>query len=514
MARRAKLKARRADVAGDGLSILFCCFSTALVMTIAVWIVFQSGSTLRFGDAEAHLNIARRIIDSRTPGWAQVGTTWLPLPHLLMLPLVRIDSLWTTGLAGAITSAVCMTVATSFLFAAVQRLLGSTAAAASSAVFLLNPNTLYLGSIPMTESVFFAALFALLYCSLLPGWGGVIGAGFAALAGSLTRYEAWFLLPFTALYILFHAEERRWVKAIVFSCIAGAGPLLWFAHNWFYFSDPLYFYRGPYSAIAIQGNLPYPGRGNWRVALQYYGTAAQLLCGWPVFVMGLAGCFAAWSRRVLWPLFLLALPPAFYVWSIHSSSTPIHIPTLAPFSYYNTRYALALLPLAAFGCAGLARFGKPFALVVIVVSLSPFLLHPGEPPLTWKESEENSKYRREWVRQASEFLLKNAAPGDTYFTSFNDITAIYRTLGVPLRHTLTGDMNPDFSLAELLPSFYLHEDWAVVMGGDHVQGILDKTRLKGPRYDLAARIVVKYSQVIEIYQRYETPVLETARREK
>ncbi len=513
MARRAKPRAQSGD-GGDAFSVLFCLFATALVMTAALWFVFKTGNTLRFGDAEAHLNIARRIIDSRTPGWAQVGTTWLPLPHLLMLPLVRIDSLWQTGLAGAIPSALCMTAATTFLFAAVQRVLGAAAGTAAAAVFLLNPNTLYLGSIPMTEAVFFAALFAVLYFTLLPGWGGVFGAAFAALAGSLTRYEAWFLLPFVALYVLLQGGDRRWAKAMVFCCIAGAGPLLWFAHNWWYFNDALYFYRGPYSAISIQGKAPYPGRGDWRMALQYYGTAAQLLCGWPVFVLGLAGCFAAWSRKVLWPLFLLALPPVFYVWSIHSSSTPIHIPTLAPFSYYNTRYALALLPLAAFGCAGIGRFGKIFAALVILASISPFLLHPTEPPLTWKESDENSRYRLEWVRQATNFLRANAAPQDTYFTSFNDITAIYRTLGVPLRHTLTGDMNPDFALAEIRPDLFLHQNWAVVMGGDYVQGIIDKARLKGPRYELAHRIVVKYSPVIEIYQRYETPVLETPRREK
>ena len=75
-----------------------------------------------YGDAEAHLNIARRILDSRTPGWYQVGTTWLPLPHLLMIPLVRNDWYWKTGLAGAVTSAVAMTFAAAFFFAAVRRL--------------------------------------------------------------------------------------------------------------------------------------------------------------------------------------------------------------------------------------------------------------------------------------------------------------------------------------------------------------------------------------------------------
>ena len=80
-------------------------------MACAVWYFYRTGATLYYGDAEAHLNIARRIIDSRTPGWNQIGTTWLPLPHLLMIPFVRHDRLWMTGLAGAIPSAIAMALA-------------------------------------------------------------------------------------------------------------------------------------------------------------------------------------------------------------------------------------------------------------------------------------------------------------------------------------------------------------------------------------------------------------------
>ena len=60
-------------------------------MAAAVAWFYRTGAILYYGDAEAHLNIARRIVDSRTPGWCQLGTTWLPLPHLLMIPLVRHD---------------------------------------------------------------------------------------------------------------------------------------------------------------------------------------------------------------------------------------------------------------------------------------------------------------------------------------------------------------------------------------------------------------------------------------
>src|SRR5271169_6117079 len=98
-------------------SIALCILASAAVMAAAIVWFYRTGAILYFGDAEAHLNIARRIVDSRTPGWSQIGTTWLPLPHLLMLPLVRHDWLWRTGLAGAITSGLSMTIAVAFLFA-------------------------------------------------------------------------------------------------------------------------------------------------------------------------------------------------------------------------------------------------------------------------------------------------------------------------------------------------------------------------------------------------------------
>ena len=83
-------------------------------MAGAVTYFYKTGATLYSGDAEAHLDIARRIVDSRTPGWDQVGTAWLPLPHLLMIPLVRYDWLWRTGLAGGITSGIAMALAATF----------------------------------------------------------------------------------------------------------------------------------------------------------------------------------------------------------------------------------------------------------------------------------------------------------------------------------------------------------------------------------------------------------------
>ncbi len=493
-----------------GAAVL-CFLLSAVTMAAAIGYFYRSGSILYSGDAEAHLDIARRVVDSRTPGWSQIGTTWLPLPHLLMIPLVRHDWLWRTGLAGAIVSGVSMSLAAAFLFASVQRIFANTtAAAAAVAVFLLNPNVLYVGSVPLTEPVSFAACLALLYFTVrfraTQGWGALLGAGIAGLAGALTRYEGWFLLPFAAAYILVSDRGRRWVPFVLFCLIAGAGPALWLAHNRWYFGDPLYFYRGPYSALAIQGNANYPGRGDWRVAIEYFFAAGILVAGWPALVMGGVGAVVALFRRAFWPLLFLSMPPLFYVWSIHSSGTPVFVPTLWPHTFYNIRYALAFLPLAVFGIAALAQlaspqFAKLSAFALVGIALLPFAIHPAEHSIVWQEADVNSRARRQWVSQAADFLRAAAGPHETFFTSFGDLTAIYRTLGIPLRDTLTGDNDVEWDGAVARPDLFLHADWAVVTGGDTVQGVIDKARLHGPRYQLARRITVKGAPAVEIYRR-------------
>ena len=60
----------------------------AMGASIASYLYFlHRGVTLAYPDAISHLLIARRVIDSPTGGVAQLGAVWLPLPHLLTLPL-------------------------------------------------------------------------------------------------------------------------------------------------------------------------------------------------------------------------------------------------------------------------------------------------------------------------------------------------------------------------------------------------------------------------------------------
>ena len=95
------------------------------------------------------------MLDSRTPGPEQIGTVWLPLPHLLMLPFVDARRLVAQRAGGRHSIGVCFVLAGAFLFA---RRAGayslSAAALAVALLFALNPNMLYLQSTPMTEPLF------------------------------------------------------------------------------------------------------------------------------------------------------------------------------------------------------------------------------------------------------------------------------------------------------------------------------------------------------------------------
>jgi 4-amino-4-deoxy-L-arabinose transferase-like glycosyltransferase len=472
----------------------------------AAWFVFAHGWTCYYGDAEAHLNIARRIFDSRTPGYDQMGSPWLPLPHLLMLPFVRVNAWWHSGLAGTIPSAICFVLSGAFLFAAAGRLFGTTAGAVAAALFALNPNVLYLQATPMSEPCFWAAFLALLYFTVrfraTQGWLSVVAAGVAAGAAAMSRYDGWFLLPFVALYFLITAK-KRWTAAILFSAIAAAGPLWWLLYNWWLSGRLLDFYSGPYSALAIQGSAHYPGQGNWRVAFLYYRTAVQLCAGTGLAIMGLAGIAAALGKRAFWPVLFLALPPAFYVWSIHSSGNPIHLPVLPPFSYYNSRYGTEALPLLAFGGAALAaavpeRLREVAAAALVSASIGVWILHPSpEHWITWKESVVNSISRRAWTQGAADYLAPRYKPGTGILTSFGDVAGIYRAMGLPLRDTLTIDNGLIWVATVQRPELWLREEWAVAIAGDEVE----QTVARSGRYRLMREIVVPGAPPIRIYKR-------------
>jgi hypothetical protein len=499
----------------DPLAVLLLL---ATIGAAAVLWTQSSGYTLYYGDAQAHLVNARRMIDSRTPGWDQLGTAWLPMLHWLILPFAGNDAWWRTGLAGAIPSSACFVLGGVFFYLAVRRLFQSRAAALGAALlYALNPNLLYLQSIPMTEAVFLAGFAILLYSIVWHGQGGGFGAPLLGAVGatiaSLTRYEGWFLLPFAALYFALGGKKITIGRGILFGVIASIGPLWWLAHNYWYYGDPLEFYHGYWSAKMIYqraldaGMDKYPGDHDLAKAWQQFRAAVQLCAGASLAILGVAGIVTMAIRRAFAALALVLLPVAFYVWSIYSSGTPIFVPHLWPNSYYNSRYGLAAFPALVVCAASLVTLAKGrwqtiLAVLIVGTALVPWLAYPRpEAWITWKESQVNSDARRAWTAEAAAYLKQHRKPHEGIFSALGDLAGIYREAGIPLRDVLQEGNNPHWMAAQKRPDLFLREEWAVAISGDAVATTILKTNRTGPRYTCVKMITGKGAPVIEIYRR-------------
>jgi len=158
------------------------------------------GLTLSHYDARGHLVVARRIFDSLTPGWQQIGAVWLPLPHLLNALPVQIDLFYRTGASAIAMSIASFAIATAAIGWIVWLITESSGAAvAAAAVFALNPNVLYLQATPMTEPLLMA-LTTIAVALLMDDVAHrdpervarrVPITGWALALACLTRYEAW-----------------------------------------------------------------------------------------------------------------------------------------------------------------------------------------------------------------------------------------------------------------------------------------------------------------------------------
>jgi hypothetical protein len=165
---------------------------------------YRLALTLSHYDARGHLVVARRIFDSLTPGWQQIGAVWLPLPHLLNAVPVQIDVFYRTGASGVAVSVISFAIAAAAIAWTIVQLTGSSSAAvAGAAVFALNPNVLYLQATPMTEPLLLAL--CVLSVALLIRWctdpddenrqrfgvRGSVATGVMLALACMTRYEAW-----------------------------------------------------------------------------------------------------------------------------------------------------------------------------------------------------------------------------------------------------------------------------------------------------------------------------------
>jgi len=377
---------------------------------------------------------------------------------------------------------------------------------------------LYLSSIPMTETVFFAELAAALYAVVAfrrrQSMWLVALAALAILLATLTRYDGWFLIPFTALALTLSAGKRWWMVLLLFLAIVSLGPVCWVAYNRYEFGDALWFYTGPYSAKAIYqraldaGLERYRGDHQWGYAFEYYWAAGLLCTG---SLVACAGAFGAavsiWRyRRSLLPIAFLLLVPLFYVWGVYSSGQTMFVPELWPFSYYNTRYGIAVLPVAAFAMGGLVLAIPPrWRLAAVAIPLASALawLIPFSPDrwVCWKESQVNSVTRRAWTHSAAGFLRANYQKGDMVLAPFGDLTGILCEASVPLKESIHEGNGDEWLATVGRLDLYHRPKWAIAQAGDALSRAIDFANWKREIYEPVLEIHSKDAPVLLIYRR-------------
>ena len=323
-------------------------------------------SFLYFGDAVSHIVRSRQFFDSQRPGFHNIGTVWLPLPHIILLPFVAFDALFYSGIAGPIVGIPFLVGTGLLLFLVVRRITGSPGIAFLSAcLFGLNPNLVYMALTPMNEPIFLFLVsfggYAILQWHLDRRESWLWVSALAVLLACLCRYEAWLLAPFLSL-VSGREGRTRWQRgeraaALRLFAIAGAcwaGVAFWLSWNYVEYHDPLAFARWTYAVAAGQGQADI--RHAPLKVLEIFGRALLVIFG-PVLVLtALCGALPSpgtHSRQPHLGLLLLffSLPAIFALGAILAGFVQVDQ------WRWNWRYVLtASLFLTVAGGMGISRF--------------------------------------------------------------------------------------------------------------------------------------------------------------
>ena len=492
---------------------------------------YRHGDVLLYGDAVAHINIARRVFDSRTPGLLQLGTVWLPLPHLLILPFIVSQRLWQTGAGGSIPSMAAYVFGVLGIFRLVRTALARNGEPDDVAklgpwlaaiLYAANPNLIYMQATAMGESLYLAFfIWAVAYFAEFARGNAkaLTKCGVCVAAASLTRYDGWFLaavLVPVAVILYSRLRKQRKDKAEVvnaaqlpsrshifrFFLIAAAGPVLWLTYNAAVYRNPLEFANGPYSAKSIEKKTATlnPAKGNLRAAASYFLKAAELNVahsGWlgrTWLALAILGSLISWFERRGRAALLLWTPIPFYALSIAYGSIPIFVPTWWPFSRYNVRYGLHLLPaFAVFVPLAISfllrsasrlpqiptswrKWATPATLLVtLFFGLASYAAIWRVNPICYREADLNMKGRVALDRQLGRWL-QDLPPNSTLLMYLGEHVGALEQVGIPLRRTINEGnhrvwkqpVDPDGLWERALADPAAYADYAVGSQGDPV----------------------------------------------
>ena len=493
-------------------------FAAGVVLAfVALYICYRQSFLLLYGDAVAHLAIARRILDARWPGLAQLGSVWLPLPHLLMLPFIMNLRMWQTGLAAAPMSMLSYAASVAGIWRLARRMMRMRWALVATTFYALNANLLYLSTTAMTEALFLAlfiwsvvaameSIAALRQGDLTLARARMMLAGLLILGQVFTRYDGWVIGAVIWLCFAWNlwrsapdVRRRMTPWFVLFTVFVAIGPLLWFWYNAHFEGDWLDFLRGPYSAQKIERRTAPPGqhyRGwhnmGWS-ALLFSRTAQVDTAAWEtgfgLMAAALYGLWIALRRRAEvaahsrgeFLALLLWIPLPFYIYAIAYSSVPIFIPQLWPHAYYNSRYGMELLPaLAVFaalaaerlevwlksrGAAGVRLIGTLWQPTAMVLCVANCIVMMHFTPLVLQEAAVNATTRMTLEANLA-YALEELPKNVPVMMSLTDHVGAVQDAGRNLRSMISEDDQQEWKTALTNPAKYAA--YVIAIQGDPV----------------------------------------------
>ncbi|HET7100586.1 MAG TPA: hypothetical protein VFJ52_05495, partial [Terriglobia bacterium] len=352
------------------------------------------------------------------------------------------------------------------------------------------------------------------------GAGTLIGTALAAFCGTLTRYDGWYLLPFAALFILV-CRPRNWKdrvgQTLLFSLIAGAGPLLWLLHNAYRFHNPLQFYNGPYSAKAIYAHqlattaFRYPTDGSAWLSAHYYLEDLKLVFGAWTLILATLG-LVVWilygalrGRRAAALLFLV--PLLFYTQSLAYGSVPLYVPTLFPHTYYNLRYALEMAPALAIFPGFLITESLPRGRQLVILTAVCVILAGQAVAMGWhgarhlavvREAVLNTPCKSEAEQRVIRFL-RSHYDGQPVVLAAGKWPCVMPQIPIPYRQTITEVDHTYWQQLRFGAARYA--GWIIRERDDPVDDLMKAYPQAFTDFQLVSKITLPRGAYIDIYRR-------------
>lgn len=251
-------------------------------------------------DSIPHLLVARRILDSLTPGFGQLGGSWLPLPYILMVPTIWNDFMYQTGLSGSIVSMISYVLLAVLVYKITRLLTEDTVAGlVSVSVLVIHPRVMYIQSTSSPELLLllFAAtgIYSLIKWSQVGNFKYLAIAALSVLFATMTEYEGWLFLLGMVAALVYICIRKRYDYAkteahfIFFMSLAGLGVLLFLFWSALIVDDPLSFIRTGHLIPLLWFGGTGPAFASWTTSAQVYWTAIVDTVGPVVLPLALLG---------------------------------------------------------------------------------------------------------------------------------------------------------------------------------------------------------------------------------